>query len=210
MRAYEAEDRALNELQVLERQGGRGEAPREVTAGAFSYEVYRPPGPAVQPPAVTNANISFQRPPAPSQPPPPRSNLDTSSASPSPSWATSSSRVPPLTPINSSSPNVVQDDHRSFSKEDVPRRSSFGKDKDTTREPTSPHTTHVHRRQPGREGMVLPSVRSGGAPRLPVASQNEAILRPPHARGAISHRASAPESCLQALAAIDRSDLRSR
>lgn len=218
MRAYEAEDRALNELQILERQGGRGEvrglskagteAPREVTAGAFSYEVYRPPGHVAQPAAVTNANTSFQRQAAPSQPPPSRSNMDPSIVAPLPSWAFSPGRVPPLAPVNSSSPHVVQDDLRSSSKEDGPRRSSYTKDKDGTRDLTSSHTTHVHRRQPGREGMMLPSVRSGGTPRLPAASQNEAILRPPQTRGAIAHRA--PESCLQALAAIDRSDLRSR
>jgi len=216
---YEAEA-VSNELHRLEQQGGRGqvhgvrpkpgtEVPsREVTAGAFSYEVYR--APAAQQPTGSNATTGRQNPPAPARPPVGVSSRtqskEASTSSAGSSWATSTARVPPLAPVASSDPNVAVMSVPTVDPSELSRGPSHRGSVDLTRIKEEPsRTTHVHRRQPGREGTVLPSVGAGPS-RLP-PGQKEAMLRP---QGTMSHRGSAPESCLQALAAIDRSDARSR
>jgi len=70
------------------------------------------------------------------------------------------------------------------------------------------HTTHIHRRQPGREGMgVTPRGRWSGRVAVPTLNLRTAVSPTPGAPPHCSPHGSGPraESCLQALAAIDLS-----
>jgi len=210
----EAEKSASHALAELGGNMGRRRSAeeRKVAAGVHSYEVY----------GATPAS-GLQPTPKSPQPPPrgteQRKDLQPSDASTASSWSNMASRVPPLIPVNSSSHKpgerrLLDDNVGGGLQEEKKETLDSAVRRSSNESGQSSRITHVHQRLPGRGeggGATLPSVRSaGGATSARTASQassegktsTQAILRPQGS--ALGSNARAPESCLQALAAIDR------